>query len=138
MVRALQGEKESVAYVAVQVREEGLPDDKERRAQLLTALYLAILFQKSDRTRALVFSALRHSYYKKHREEVMEMLKRLTVDFTRYQKHLSAGGAFTINIDKYIRKLKVLEKAFEKDLREQKDMGSVSQETAEPPMERKG
>jgi hypothetical protein len=145
IVKALQGEKEPVAYVAFKVRKGGLPNDKERRAQLLTALYLAILFQHADRTRALVFSALRDSYHNKHGEEVMETLRRLKRDFTRYKEDLADGQkrlkekeaisseeAFNIGIDKHIIRLKILEEALENGLPEQKEMGSVSQETKEP------
>ena len=60
-VKALQGEKEAVAYVAYQVREIGLPDDEEHRSELLASLCLAAIFTKSDRTRALVLSALRRA-----------------------------------------------------------------------------
>ena len=92
MVKALQDEKESVAYIAVRVREQGLPDaNKERRAQLLMALYLAMLFQSADRSRALVFSALRDSCQKEYRKDVMETLKRLIDDFTRYKNDLRAA-----------------------------------------------
>jgi hypothetical protein len=135
IVEALQGEKESGAYVAVQVREEGLPNDKERRAQILTALYLAMLFQQADRTRALVFSALRDSYHKGHGEEVMETLCRLKDDFTRYKEELAGlkeKDAYGIEIDKHIKRLEVLEEALKKSLPEPKEMSSVSQETKEP------
>ena len=144
IVNALQGEKESVAYVAFQVREEGLPDDKERRAQLLTALYLAILFQHADRTRALVFSALRDSYHKEHGEEVMETLRRLKRDFTRYKNDLGAAQQklavekekrFNISsMDKHIERLKVLEEA----LLKQEERGLVSQDIEEYAIGRKG
>ena len=134
MVKALQDKKESVAYVALQVREEGLPDHQERRAQLLVALYLAMLFQHSDRTRALVLSALGDAHRKEYGNEVMEMLSRLTDDFTRYKKQLTTAQeelhvtAFHIEIDGYIKKLKVLKKA----LLAQKDLGTFSQTTARP------
>lgn len=150
MVKALQDEKESVAYIAVRVREQGLPgDNKERRAQLLMALYLAMLFQRADRSRALVYSALRDSCQKEYRKEVMETLKRLIEDFTRYKDDLSAvQQKFTVenlsavqqklaeqkklgfdisSMDKHIERLKVLEKA----LSEQKEMGSAARKTEE-------
>ena len=137
MVNALRGEPESVAYVAVQVREQGLPDDnkednKERRAQLLMALYLAMLFQHRDRTRSLVFSALRDSCHREYRPEVMAALRRLLDDFTRYKVDIDAaqrelGAAkfdFDISsMDKHLHRLKVLERA----LVDQKETGSVSE-----------
>jgi hypothetical protein len=62
-VQALQGEKESVAYVAYQVLEEGLSDDdKSHRSELLGALCLAAVFAKSDRARALILAALEQCY----------------------------------------------------------------------------
>jgi hypothetical protein len=152
IVAALQGEKESVAYIAVRVREKGLPtDDKERRGQLLMALYLAILFQHADRSRALVFSALRDSCQKEYRKEHMETLQRLIEDFTRYKNDLGAAqrtryknglsaaqkklaekkdlGFDMASMDKHIERLKVLEEA----LREQKEMG-LSQEKSKSPL----
>ncbi len=140
MVKALQEEKESVAYIAVRVREEGLPDDnKERRAQLLMALYLAMLFEHANRSRALVFSALRDACQKEYRKEVMETLQRLINDFTLYKNDLGAAqqklaekndlGFNMESMDKHIERLKILEEA----LREQKEMG-LSHERSKSPL----
>ena len=152
IVEALQGEKETVAYIAVRVREQGLPDDnKERRGQLLMALYLAMIFQHADRSRALVFSALRSSYQEEYRKEHMETLKRLIEDFTRYKNDLGAAqdtryknrlsavqeklrakkdlGFDMGSMDKHIERLKVVEEA----LREQKEMG-LSHEKSKSPL----
>jgi hypothetical protein len=127
IVEALQGEKESVAYIAVRVRERGLPpDNKQRRAELLMALYLAMLFQQADRSRALVFSALIDACQKGYRKEVMEALRRLIDDFTRYENDLGAAqrklaveGFDMKSMNKHIVRLQALEKA----LLEQKEMG---------------
>jgi len=128
IVKALQEDKkESVAYFALQAREEGLPEDKERRAQLLVALYLAMLFQHSDRSRALLVSALRDSYHTKHRNEVVETLQRLIEDFESYKKELDEEQkelpekVFHIDISEYVSKLKVLKRA----LLAQKDSDST-------------
>ena len=138
-VKALQYEKESVAYIAVLVREQGLPNEKAARAELLMALYLAMVFQRADRSRALVYSALRDSCQKEYRKEVMETLKRLIDDFTRYKDDLSAVqqklevkeslGFQMSSMDKHIARLKVLETA----LSEQKEMGSAARKPKESP-----
>jgi hypothetical protein len=112
MVEALQGEgKGSVAHVAVQVREDGLPDNKQRRVQLLAALSLAMLFQHADRTRALVFSVLMDAYAKGYGKEVLDALSRINDDFMRYKNHVQPVPAFKADIDKHIEKLRALEKA---------------------------
>ncbi|MEV2227896.1 hypothetical protein AB0H69_04805 [Streptomyces phaeochromogenes] len=59
VIKALQGEKEAVAYQAYLVTVNGWPSRRSDRTDLRNALCLAGVFGSSDRTRALVHQALR-------------------------------------------------------------------------------
>lgn len=61
VITALQGEKEAVGYEAYRLSESGWPGGLEERKQLLDALCLAFIFERSDRTRALIYRALQNS-----------------------------------------------------------------------------
>jgi len=59
MVRALQGEKESVGYEAYRIATEGWPSSASERAEIRDALCLAAIFEGSGRTQAMVYRALK-------------------------------------------------------------------------------
>jgi hypothetical protein len=59
LVKALQGEKESLAYVAFQLARGAITVDPVFRDELLASLCLAAMFESSDRCRALVYEAIR-------------------------------------------------------------------------------
>jgi hypothetical protein len=59
LLRSLQGEKESVAYTALQFLRGGLPkNDSQYKNQVIESLVLGAVFQGSDRARAMIFSVL--------------------------------------------------------------------------------
>ena len=112
-VKALQGQKEAVAYVAYQVQEIGLPDDEEHRSELLASLCLAAIFTKSDRTRALVLSALRRAWEdEKHRAHLESKLCDVTAILTKYERVMAHDGyknTFGAEIDKHVKRLNALQ-----------------------------
>jgi len=58
VIRALQGEKESVAYIALQMRNRRLPRSKKYRNEIITSLCLAWILGGSDRARSSLLAAL--------------------------------------------------------------------------------
>jgi hypothetical protein len=115
---AVQGEKETVAYVAYKVEKEGLKNvlqetaakDRMRRGEMLESLCLSYLFEASDRTRAMILAALERSLKNEdlHREEnkkvIEETLCRLYEAISDYEIKL-VHSAKSHNID--VNKLKI-------------------------------
>jgi len=87
VLRALQGDKESVAYVAYRLGTGEVPKDKRRRAEILTSLVLAAIFTNSDRTRALVHPAVR-KMHTRFRDEVRTIVERIEEDFDQYSNQV--------------------------------------------------
>lgn len=80
MLRALQGQKEAVGYMAFTLSEGRLPWRAQRRRELLKSLCLAAVFTGSGRSRVLVYEALRrHSRH--HREEVQAIVTSIEAHF---------------------------------------------------------
>lgn len=59
LISALQGEKEAVAFIAFQLRHHRWGHRKSERLELLSALVVAWIFEKSDRARAMIHNALK-------------------------------------------------------------------------------
>jgi hypothetical protein len=59
VITALQGDKEAVGYEAHRLAEIGWPIRPDEQRQVLDALCLAFIFERSDRTRALIYKALK-------------------------------------------------------------------------------
>jgi hypothetical protein len=83
LLRALQGDKESVAYVAYRLGRGKVPRSKRRRIEILTSLVLAAIFTNSDRTRALVHTAARE-LQSRFPDEVLKIIEEIENDFDRY------------------------------------------------------
>ncbi|MFE0252342.1 hypothetical protein [Streptomyces sp. NPDC059010] len=82
VVRALLGEKESVAYEAYSIIEHGWSTmDDEGNRDRLNALCLAAVFERSDRAKSLIFRALDNYPQKREIKEVIDKLMRV---FDRY------------------------------------------------------
>jgi hypothetical protein len=81
VLKALQGEKEAIGYIAFQIAEGGveLPKDAKRRKEVITGLCLAPVFEGSDRSRVLVFAALRriceHEAYQQEVEKAVRTIE---------------------------------------------------------------
>jgi hypothetical protein len=70
-VRSLLGSKETVGFTAFTYVMDGLPGDSEDsspRRNAIRALCAAAIFERSDRARALVFTALRDNYAQDKKE----------------------------------------------------------------------
>jgi hypothetical protein len=89
LLDALQGEKEAVAFMAIQlVREPHLITDSNRH-RLFSALCLAFVFESSSRARALVLQALRtfsrnDGFY----ATIVSILDEILSDFEVYERDL--------------------------------------------------
>jgi hypothetical protein len=58
VLKALQGEREAIAFAAYTIGRGRVPRSKRRREDLIRSLCLAALFESSDRSRALIYEAL--------------------------------------------------------------------------------
>jgi hypothetical protein len=84
---ALQGGKESVGFMALQLsRKPDLVLD-ENRDSILNALCLAFIFDKSKRARALILKALKTFSSKfDSKKQIIQILKEIKKDFRDYEK----------------------------------------------------
>jgi hypothetical protein len=57
-IKQLLGERESVAFGALQILRDGLPTEPKDRLLVIAALMQACVFEGSDRTRALLYRVL--------------------------------------------------------------------------------
>jgi hypothetical protein len=87
VIKALQGDKESVGYEAYRITIDGWPCRGKQRSPLRDALCLAGVFERSGRTQAMVYEALRrHPEDEKHRIE--EVLRRIQTMFDQFGEEL--------------------------------------------------
>ena len=93
-IKALQGEKEAVAYVAHKIAFKGLPRGRIYREQLLESLCLAAVFERSDRSRALIYSALRRYLNENDHKRVTHYLNRMNETFTDFESVLDLKGGY--------------------------------------------
>lgn len=84
-IRALQGQKETVAYIAYRLSEGRgrFPWSAKRRKDVLMSLCLAALFEKSGRSRTLLYRALGRAATQ-HRDEVMGIIEDIEQHFEDY------------------------------------------------------
>ncbi|GAA1032098.1 hypothetical protein GCM10009557_29510 [Virgisporangium ochraceum] len=80
VMTALQGEKEAVGYEAYRIGAKGWPQRLDEREQLRDALCLAFIFEGSDRTRAMIYRALKE-YPRPGHPELEETLTKLLAVF---------------------------------------------------------
>jgi ABC-type phosphate/phosphonate transport system ATPase subunit len=87
VIKALQGERRSIGYEAYRITVSGWPSQEERRSQLRDALCLAGVFESSDRTRAMIYSALR-LHPEGEKQHIMDVLRRIQMMFTEFGDQL--------------------------------------------------
>lgn len=80
-IKSLLGEKESVAFAALKLLRDGLPENDSERQLVIAALMQACVFEGSDRARALLYRAI-EAQRTKHREEFRRALKAIEDTFT--------------------------------------------------------
>ena len=86
-IRALQGEKEAVAYEAYLIGIEGPPSAPRLRKALTNSLVLMGVIESSDRARSLVYGALIR-VQKEYPEEVRQALDHIEQNFKQYEEVL--------------------------------------------------
>ena len=79
-IRALQGNKESVGYIAFKLSEGKFPRRAGRRKEILMSLCLAAIFEGSGRSRTMIYKALRGAM-ETYRAEVIEMIHEIEKNF---------------------------------------------------------
>ena len=90
VIKSLQGEKETVAYIAYQISRgkwPSNPSDEEAIDQVITSLCFAWVFESSNRARALVLAALKkmndESAKAKQIEDVLQSIQKQFIDYAR-------------------------------------------------------
>jgi hypothetical protein len=72
-IKNLLGEKESVAFAALKLLRDGLPENKAERILVVSALMQACIFEGSDRARALLYRVIELNRDKYHVEFVQAL-----------------------------------------------------------------
>lgn len=107
LVKALQGEKEAVAFVAYQI-ETGAWNSKLKEAKfrkdIIIALSLAFTMEGSDRAKALAFAALK-KLTANHKPEIEPVLKDICKSMKEYQNSLKPS-----NFDHRVKSIETLMK----------------------------
>lgn len=85
LLAALQGSKEAVGYEAHRIRTDGWPKDPSERAQVREALCLAFIFERSDRSRALILDALKTAS-RADRQRLVTLLEDLISTFSELER----------------------------------------------------
>jgi hypothetical protein len=108
-IKALQGEKEAVAYVAYKIRSHAWDRylrSARFRDEAITALVLAFLMEGADRAKALVFAALVQLTQSGYWAEVGGVLRHLHGEMKRYQMAFAPS-----DFEKRVQSLEALAKA---------------------------
>jgi hypothetical protein len=88
LVNALQGEKESVGFMALGIARQPSLLTNENRERLFSALCAAWVFESSSRARAFILKALTECYKGPHRGFISELLSQMRSDFLAYDERL--------------------------------------------------
>lgn len=89
---ALQGEKESVAYISRQLDSQIFRGGKKHRAEIISALANAWMFEKSDRALAMIYSVLKTSSKKAEiKNEITESLDEILFQLDDYITNVYKG-----------------------------------------------
>jgi hypothetical protein len=85
MIKALQGEKEAIAYVAYQITSGDKEFKNEKlRKKVVTALCLAFAMEGADRAKSLLFAAIKKLDGTEH-EEIKKILPDISENMKIYQ-----------------------------------------------------
>lgn len=85
-ITSLLGEKESVAFAALKLQREGLPNGKKDRGLLISAVVQACVFSSSDRARAILYSVI-ESYLPTCGDEIRGAAHSLAKIFAEMNKY---------------------------------------------------
>lgn len=108
-IKSLLGEKESVAFAALKLLRDGLPEKEADRKLVLSALMQACIFEGSDRARALLYRVIELNRVK-YRSEFRDALQSIKDTFDsmngyQFQKDeldLSRGARRISAVDKVV------------------------------------
>ena len=101
---ALQGEKEVVGFMALQLSREPQLVTKSNRTRLFSALCLAFVFESSSRARALVLKTLRNFSMDDEAYNVITgILDEVRDDFSAYEKEIGPD-----ELKDYLKRIKKL------------------------------
>ena len=105
ILKALQGEKESVGFMALQLIQDPKLTTSANRERLYAALCLAFVFESADRARALVLRALQKSAQNtQDRDTIIAIIKDVRTNFINYEAAMESDG-----LQKYYPRLDRLE-----------------------------
>ena len=117
LMAALQGEKESVGFMALQLARDPNMINESNRTRMLSALCLAFVFESSSRARALVLKTLRNlSVDDETYEQITSILKEVMADFIAYEDDIGPE-----ELKKYRERLKKLESSLRQGATQQGD-----------------
>jgi len=92
LFESLQGQKEAVGFMALQLAREPHLVTDANRYRLFSALCLAFVFESSSRARALVLKTLRtFSKDDKTNIVIVAILKEIADDFVAYERDIGPG-----------------------------------------------
>ena len=90
----LQGDKEAVAAVATRIRNGRMPWRKRNRSELLEAMCLAAVFERSGRSRSLVYAALTKAMAREeYREDIISNVEDISAVITRNSPYTDLARA---------------------------------------------
>jgi hypothetical protein len=108
ILRALQGEKESVGYIAFKMSQGELRSRRRsRRQDYIRALFNAYLFESADRARALILAALRQA----DRRDIVAVWLTVIRQFNEYRELVLVPRGDEKDIDKHYQRLDDLRRA---------------------------
>jgi hypothetical protein len=79
-IKNLLGEKETVAFAALKLLRDGLPDNEADRRLVISALMQACVFEGSDRARALLYRVIELNRIK-YRGEFQDAIQKIEDTF---------------------------------------------------------
>ncbi|HTW72023.1 MAG TPA: hypothetical protein VMB34_30455 [Acetobacteraceae bacterium] len=85
-IKNLLGDRSTIAYAALRILDEGLPEKKSERAPVIEAIIHACIFESSDRARALLYQVIDRN--RQYRNEFDAALQRVEDTF----RNMSAFG----------------------------------------------
>jgi hypothetical protein len=117
LMAALQGEKESVGFMALQLARDPQLINESNRTRLLSALCLAFVFESSSRARALVLKTLRNlSGDNPTYGQITSILDEVMADFSAYEAEIGPE-----ELKKYLERLEKLKSSLRQGAAQQGD-----------------
>ena len=72
-IKNLLGDRSTIAYAALRILDEGLPQNEKERTPIIEAIIHACTFEHSDRARALLYQVIvRNTHYRKEFDAALQ------------------------------------------------------------------